>query len=133
MVCDQTPQVSVREVTAREAVPLLARAARWPTTDETLDHLTDAGRNFVVEQDGKPVFAYTLAVHGRECYVLAAAGAASFDLTAFGLALIEAHAHGLDTVAFQTRRKGLIRKAARHGYAVAGRAGDGTILRKELQ
>lgn len=76
--------------------------------------------------------AYVLQVQGREVFVLAAAGAAEFDLTAFALAVIEAQAAGFDTVAFQTKRRGLMKKAQARGYAKAGRVHDGIIMRKRI-
>lgn len=127
--------VSVREVTAGEVVPILSPVVRHATTEETLEGLTAIGRCFVIEADGRPVAGYVLQRQGDECFVLAAAGSVDFDLTDFGLRLIEAHAAGLSSVAFQTRRPGLVRKAARLGYAVAGRVpdGHGVIMRKKLK
>ncbi|WP_321797123.1 hypothetical protein [Burkholderia sp. BCC1988] len=112
---------------------MLERVEAFMTNDrETVAGLAAVGRCFVIEQDGRPVAAYVLQRQGDECFVLAAAGAVDFDLTAFGLALIEAHARGLASVAFQTRRPGLIRKASRHGYRIAGRCEAGVIMRKSL-
>ncbi|EDT41989.1 hypothetical protein BamMEX5DRAFT_2257 [Burkholderia ambifaria MEX-5] len=134
MVHDASPQVSVREVGADAARPLLARVDAFMTNDrETVASMTAVGRCFVISQDDRDVAAYVLQRQGRECFVLAAAGAVDFDLTAFGLALIEAHARGLDSVAFQTRRAGLIRKASRLGYRIAGRVANGVVMRKELK
>ncbi|PMS38457.1 hypothetical protein C0Z20_00800 [Trinickia symbiotica] len=127
----------MREVGALEARPLLAPVDRYDTTrgKESVDTMTacPGARCFVIRQDGRDVAAYVLQRQGDECYVLAAAGAVDFDLTVFGLALIEAHATGLKSVAFQTKRAGLIKKARRLGYAIAGRVANGVILRKELQ
>lgn len=125
----------MREASAEEAAPLLAPAAQYDTTKgaESAESVARAGRNFIVERDGAPIFTYSLAVYGTECYVLAAAGAADIDLTGFGLMLIEAQAAGLESVAFQTRRPGLIRKAARRGYRLAGRVANGVIMRKVLR
>lgn len=127
--------LSLREVTAGEVAPLLAPAARYATTDETLPGLTACGRCFVIEADGRPVAGYVLQRQGDECYVLAFAGAAQLDLTGLLARLIEAQAAGLDSIAFQTRRPGLVRKAARLGYRVAGRVpdGHGVIMRKTLK
>ncbi|MEX3955890.1 hypothetical protein [Trinickia sp. EG282A] len=137
MVRAASPQVSVREVGAEQARPLLAPVDRYDTTGgaESVASMTTCpgARCFVISQDGRDAAAYVLQRQGDECYVLAAAGAVDFDLTAFGLALIEAHARGLRSVAFQTKRPGLIKKARRLGYAIAGRVADGVILRKELQ
>lgn len=131
-----SPQVGLREVPAEVARPLLSPVDGYMTTEhQTVATLAAAGRCFVIEQDGRDVAAYVLQRIERECFVLAAAGSVDFDLTAFGLALIEAHAVGLDSVAFQTRRAGLIRKARRHGYVIAERLANGLgyVMRKELK
>ncbi|ELW9447688.1 hypothetical protein QZM43_09755 [Burkholderia orbicola] len=135
MVRSASPEVSVREVGAPVARPLLARVDEFDTTGgvDSVESMTAAGRCFVITQDGRDVAAYVLQRQGSECFVLAAAGTVDFDLTAFGLALIEAHACGLDSVAFQTRRPGLIRKASRLGYRIAGRVTNGVVMRKELK
>ena len=133
MVRDPASQVSVREVGPTDAAPLLSPVDRYCTTDERADAMASCGRCFVISQDERDVAAYVLQRQGDECYVLAAAGSVDFDLTAFGLALIEAHARGMSSVAFQTRRPGLIRKASRLGYRIAGRAGNGVVMRKELR
>ncbi len=127
--------VTVREVSAGEAGPILAPVTRYATTDETVEQVAALGRCYVIEQDGRPVAGYVLQRQGDECFVLAAAGSVDFDLTDFGLRLIEAHAVGLASVAFQTRRPGLVKKAARLGYRIAGRVknGHGVIMRKELK
>ncbi|WP_186181839.1 hypothetical protein [Burkholderia gladioli] len=129
------PQITLRETTAAGAVPLLAPAGRYDTTDgaETVERVAQAGRTFVVSQDGRDVLAYCLQRQGDEVYVLAAAGTADFDLTALGLVLIEAQARGAASVAFQTCRPGLIRKASRHGYKIEGRVANGVIMRKVLR
>jgi hypothetical protein len=126
------PQVVVREASAGDVLDLLAPVDRVSTTNEPMDYLASVGRCFVISQDERDVAAYVLQRRGDECYVLAAAGSVDFDLTAFGLALIEAHARGLSSVAFQTKRPGLIRRASRLGYRIAGRAGSGVVMRKEL-
>lgn len=65
---------------------------------------------FVLERSGD-----TVCIHG-------AAGLAAEDLTAIGLALIEecARQAGARQVKFQTARRGLVRKAEKAGYMVAG-------------
>jgi len=72
---------------------------------------------FVVRKDG-PLL-----------WVQAAAGAAADDLTSMGLELIEEMARKAECthVGFQTARPGLVRKASRCGYQVAG-----WILKKEV-
>ncbi|MBT2180493.1 hypothetical protein KKP06_22005 [Ralstonia pickettii] len=125
--------MKVRNVPPAEALPVLAPAARWATTTETVEQMARAGQCFVLEEGGAPVFAWSVQAHGDELYILAAAGRAGFDLTAAGLAIIEQQAQGFASVAFQTRRRGLVRKAGALGYQPAGRAGNGIIMRKVLQ
>lgn len=126
--------VTVREVTAGEAGPVLAPVTRFATTAETVDHVAALGRCFVIEQDGRTVAGYVLQRQGDECFVLAAAGAASFDLTALLARLVDAHAAGLTSIGFQTRRPGLVRRAQRLGYRIVGDVpnGSGVIMRKTL-
>ncbi|MRT01139.1 hypothetical protein GJQ57_21050 [Ralstonia pickettii] len=126
-------QVSVRHVGAAEAIPLLALAERHATTEEKVEALAHAGHCFVMEQEGRTVFAWSVKPQGDELFILAAAGRAGFDLTRAGLAVIEQQAEGFASVAFLTRRPGLMRKAGALGYVPAGRAGNGVIMRKVLQ
>lgn len=114
-------------------MPLLALAERFATTDESLTQLAHAGMCFVLEQEGRPVLAWTVQQQGSELFILAGAGRAGFDLTRAGLAIIEQQAEGFASVAFQTRRRGLMRKAGALGYVPAGPAGNGVIMRKVLQ
>ena len=128
-----SPQITLREVGAVEAAPLLSPVNRYCTTDETAADMASVGRCFVVSQDGRDVASYVLQRQGDECYVLAAAGSAEFDITAFMAAMLEGHAAGLSSIAFQTRRAGLIRKARKYGYTIAGRVANGVVMRKELK
>lgn len=66
---------------------------------------------------------------GRQLWIEGAVGEGSADLTAAGLRFVEEtgrHA-GCAEVAFQTSRRGLVRKAERLGYQV-----HGFILRKAI-
>jgi hypothetical protein len=66
-------------------------------------------------------------------------GRAPFDWSAVLLGVIEASAKGCARVEFQTKRRGLVRKARRHGYTVrgciaaTGGAAGGWIVGKDLQ
>lgn len=73
--------------------------------------------------------ALALVAMGRELWIQGAGGADSADLTQAGLAAceIEARGRGLESVGFQTRRRGLVKKAIKAGYEI-----DGYILRKRL-
>lgn len=70
---------------------------------------------------------YVVAVRNGVAWIEAAAGRGSMDLTAALDALICGQSQGLQAVGFQTARLGLVRKAQRRGYRVAG-----WIMKKEL-
>lgn len=98
----------------------------------TPESLAAAGPSFGIEtESGQSVF--TLRTDGAECWIQAAAGS-GYGMTAPTFAVIEAIAAraGCHRVAFQTVRRGLIRRARRLGYHIAGQVGHGHILRKEL-
>ena len=50
------------------------------------------------------------------------------DLAHYGLAMIASQAQGFDSIGFQTRRPGLIKKARRAGFEVAA-----VVMRKRLR
>lgn len=69
-----------------------------------------------------------LKIRGAELWIQAAGGADRENLTRLGLEAVEriAQQAGMDSVGFQTRRPGLVRKARALGYEI-----DGFILRKK--
>lgn len=72
--------------------------------------------------------AYALVANGSELWVQAAGGSGALNLTALILHTTEAQAKGLyKSVGFQTRRKGLVKKAQALGYEI-----DGYIMRKKI-
>lgn len=104
-----------------------------PQALATPESLAAAGPSFGIQtQDGATVF--TLSAAGGECWVHAAAGT-GYGMTAPTFAIIEqiAARAGCNRVAFQTVRRGLVRRARRLGYQIAGEIGRGHILRKNLQ
>lgn len=127
-------RLTLREAGEGEALPLLAPVERYDTTGgvQPLAMLVAHGRAFVIEENGRPVCAYLLERHGRECFITAAAGSAGVCLTDLLADVIEAQATGMASIAFQTRRPGLMRKARALGYRMAGRVENGVIMRKEL-
>lgn len=109
-----------------------AHAHLDPEGIATPESLAAAGPSFGIQTDtGCSVF--TLRTDGAECWVQAAAGS-GYGMTAPTFAIIEAIATraGCKRVAFQTVRRGLVRRARRLGYQIAGPIGRGHILRKEL-
>lgn len=71
---------------------------------------------------------YVLKVRNGQAWVEACKGSGAVDFTRTLLPAIELQASALDSVAFQTSRRGLVRKAERQGYRVTG-----YIMRKDLR
>ncbi|WP_228892543.1 hypothetical protein [Pseudoduganella aquatica] len=114
----------VRQVLAAAVSPKCDAVGKY-----TLDGLAAQGQCFkVLAADGSIVGAYILAAEGSEVFVTAAAGRAAFDLSVVLNGLIDSQARQFDTVAFQTQRKGLVKKAIAQGYEIAG-----YIMRKKLK
>jgi hypothetical protein len=106
-----------------------ARTERVKTNPaETLDQLLARGEAFKVMLNGELVGAYLLEIHGPEVWILLAGGRAPVDLAHYGLAMIASQAKGFDSIGFQTRRPGLIKKARRAGFEVAA-----VVMRKRLR
>jgi hypothetical protein len=113
-----------RQVTMGEALPFLRLAEGDDVQGLGLENIVGGCIYFVLEND----FAYALKRCGSELWVQAAGGRSAQDLTKVGLAKIESQAAGLyESVGFQTRRRGLVRKAQREGYEI-----DGYIMRKKI-
>lgn len=89
--------------------------------------LAAQGQCYAVYEHEQLRGAYVLKAIGGECWVLAAAGRAEFDLTAVLADVINQQAQQFKTIGFQTARRGLVKKAQRHGYEIAG-----YILRKRV-
>lgn len=123
----------MRPATRAEVTRLFAPVDRWMTTGEGAAECAAKGDCFVLEQDGVPVLAWSLKVDGDELFIQAAAGRAGFDLTDFGLALVERQAEGFRSIAFRTRRRGLMKKAIDSGFYPAWRRGDVVLMRKDLK
>jgi hypothetical protein len=117
-------------------------AAHSPKVDASgragVDEIIGAGHPFVVCSDGQPVAAYVLQAMRKAganvLWITAAAGRASLDLTATLTRLIERQARvaQFDAIGFRTERRGLVRKAARHGYEVERQDGNQYFLRKQI-
>lgn len=106
-----------------------ARTERVQTNPaETLEDLAARGEAFKVMLDGELVGAYLLEVHGPEVWILLAGGRAPVDLAHYGFAMLEQQAREFDSIGFQTRRPGLIKKAKRAGFEVAA-----VVMRKRLR
>lgn len=115
--------------TEAEARRLLALASVDDVQGLGLSRIVEGCQFFKLENLPGSELAYALKEAGGELWIQAAGGSAPVDLTAFGLAAIEQQAAGVfKSVGFQTRRRGLVKKAMRAGYVV-----DGFIMRKVLR
>lgn len=130
MVVDQAQEkISLRRATAAEILPFVERAARYDTTDGAEDAQSVARRGgWLFCEAGKPFAGFTVIEREGGLFVTAASGEGRRDLTALILGTLEQA--GAASVAFQTRRRGLMRKAQRLGYRVAGDVANGVIMRK---
>lgn len=97
------------------------------TTAQDIPHMAARGQCFAATAPGAQV-VYVLRVENGRAWVEACKGAGNVDWAATLLPVIERQAQGLQAVAFQTARRGLVRKAQRQGYRVAG-----YIMEKALQ
>ena len=96
------------------------------TGPDDIHAMTRRGQCFVATApDAQAV--YVITVENGIAWVNAAKGAGPLDWSALLLPIIEAQAKGCRAVAFQTKRRGLVRRATRQGYKVTG-----WILNKEL-
>lgn len=131
----QAKEIALRRATVAEVLPLIELAAAFNTDDGEFDAARVAlcGDRFVFEEGGRPVCGFVLETRGDEVYVMAAGSVGRHDFTLIGLGAIEGMARDhFRSVAFATKRGGLIRKARRLGYVVDGAEIDGSILRKKL-
>lgn len=119
--------VTLHEVSEAEALPLLNLACEDARQGLSVSESVAGCRFFTFEHQGKTILATALRVTGTELWIAGAGGQAAIDLTDLALPVIEAQAGQLQSVAFQTRRRGLVKKAQRHGYII-----DGYIMRKTL-
>lgn len=77
---------------------------------------------------------YSTGQRGGALWCFGAAGQGQ-GMTEAGLNTLEfqARATGCKSVVFQTRRRGLIRKATQRGYEISKAIGAGFLLKKELK
>ena len=123
--------IEVKEVGRAEILPFLQIASRFCGDDlnaeETKKSILKNHMHFIVYQDKKALFGYSLDIGKTEIFITQAAGKADFDIVEIGLKIIEKQAASFKSVAFQTIRRGLVKKAEKFGYKQ-----DGKILRKWL-
>lgn len=99
-----------------------------PTGQSTPESLAAAGQAFQLDAGGGSG-VFVIKKNGRQLWIEAGVGRSPDDLTELGLQLIEeiARRSDCDEVAFQTARRGLVKKAEMAGYQVAG-----WILKKKV-
>lgn len=86
------------------------------------------GEPFVICTGGAPVAGMILQRQKAEIFVVAAGGNAGFDLSiAMDCAIHQGAMPEIQSIAFQTKRRGLVAKAIKRGYVI-----DGYIMRKKI-
>lgn len=90
--------------------------------------MCQAGQCF--EIDGPARAVYVLTVRNGVVWIDAVKGSGDIDISGAldAAVMAQGRAKGLRSVAFQTKRRGLVQKAVQRGYRVAG-----WILSKDLQ
>ena len=96
------------------------------------ENICKSGYTFSVQENGKTFAAYNLQIdnHGVAWIMAAGGGRAGVDLTSTVTPSIEAQARelGARQIAFNTKRRGLVRKMERLGFSITS-----VTLRKNLQ
>jgi hypothetical protein len=127
------PQVEVRQATAAEVLPFVLLAGLGASRGQC-EEIAAAGVPFIVTEDGTPAFGLVLEPCGPELVITAAGGRSQhFDLTRAGFALAELQGEGFRAIRFETRRRGLVRRAERLGYALIDKRESVYIMRKAIQ
>jgi len=124
--------VSVSRIDPRTAAAYLAELAgrdpRGIVTADSIRQSAERGHCFAVNHHSGAQAVYIIAVENGQAWVTACRGeGGAVDFTRTLLPAIEHQAQGLQAVAFQTARPGLVRKARAMGYQVTG-----WILKKDL-
>lgn len=99
---------------------------RGMTTPDDIKGMCEGGQCFALS--GAADAVYVLVVKNGVAWVQAAKGAGQIDCTEALDAVLTEQARGLNALAMQTARPGLVRKLKKRGWAVTG-----WIMRKGLQ
>lgn len=119
----ETLRLSVLEPTA--AAQLLAGMAhldpRGIATDGEVAAMTRRGACIAASsEDGRSQAVYVVHVANGVAWIDACKGTGPADWSGLLLSVIEAQTRGVRRVAFQTSRRGLVKRAAEQGYSVRG-------------
>lgn len=120
--------LTVRAIGVAEAARRLVGLEALDPTGTTGDvaELARAGRAFSVEGEGAEA-VFVVAVRNGCAFVTAAKGGGAIDITAAIDRLLTERTQGLQSLACQTARPGLVRKLKARGWRVSG-----WVMRKEL-
>jgi hypothetical protein len=129
---DASQVINVSRLDPETAATLLAgldkRDPRGIAQPADVLEMVKRGECMAITQQGTGQCVVVLNVNRGQGWINAAQGEGQGDITGLALAAVEAMARGrLDSIAFQTMRPGLVRKAEKRGYGVVG-----WILKKEL-
>lgn len=124
-------EIHLSRVDARTAATMLAGChvldPAGLTTERDIVGMTERGLCFAATApDSQAV--YVLKVENGTAWVSACKGFGPVEWSNTLLPIIEAQAQGCAAVAFQTKRRGLVRQAQKQGYTVAG-----YIMKKAIQ
>lgn len=124
-------KIHLTQIDADTAAALLVGVAgRDPSglsTEQSMHHTARCGQCYAAtSESGQAV--YVVRVENGVAWVDAAKGFGATDWTAALLPIIEMQAKGLASVGFQTERRGLVKRAQKQGYHIAG-----YIMKKGLQ
>ena len=97
------------------------------TTARDIEAMTREGHCFAATAPNSQA-VYVIKVLNGTAWIDACKGFGAVDWSQTLLPIIEAQAKGCAAVAFQTKRRGLVRKAQKQGYQVAG-----YIMKKAIQ
>lgn len=98
------------------------------TTARDIPGMTRGGQCYAATSHDGAQVVYVVNVSNGVAWIDAAKGAGPVPWSETLLPIIEAQSKGLRSVGFQTARPGLVRKAERQGYRVAG-----WIMKKQIQ
>lgn len=115
------------DLAAALLVGLHERDPSGRTSAADMQAMAAAGQCFAATSTGAQA-VYVMEVKNGVAWVSACKGNGPVDWTGALLPIIEAQARGCAAVAFQTPRRGLVRRAQAQGYEVTG-----YILKKALQ